>query len=151
MNDITEVIEHHPAGETAGRFRFECAGGAVGVEACSDRLTPYGTAAAWCHYLEKLGVVTDLARRFPFNRTSPNATLVGDVIQAFMFNCQMRGRRFAHARREVAPENWTRGIVKTKPENEFKPCPRKTDASLPLNLRQKWASKRLKASRRCTL
>ncbi|MBK9990803.1 MAG: hypothetical protein IPP19_08750 [Verrucomicrobia bacterium] len=30
----------------------------------TDRLTAYGGAAAWSHYLEKLGLVTDLARRF---------------------------------------------------------------------------------------
>ena len=58
-----------------------------------------GGAAAWSHYLEKLGIVADLARRFPLTRTSPNATPVGDVLLAFMFNCLMGGRRFAHARR----------------------------------------------------
>jgi hypothetical protein len=71
----------------------------VAVTAATDRLTPYGGAAAWSHYLEQLGVVADLARRFPLERSSPNATPVGDVVQAFMFNCLMGGRRFAHARR----------------------------------------------------
>jgi len=32
------------------------------VMAASDRLTPYNGAAAWSHYLEKLGVAADLAR-----------------------------------------------------------------------------------------
>ena len=71
----------------------------MGVKATNDRLTPYGGAAAWSHYLEKVGIVADLAQRFPLARTSPNATPVADVLQAFMFNCLMGGRRFAHARR----------------------------------------------------
>lgn len=99
MSALTTLIEAHPAGEAKERFRFECAGGAIGVTATQDRLTPYGGAAAWSHYLEKLGVIADLARRFPVERTSPNATPVADVLQAFMFNCLMGGRRFAHARR----------------------------------------------------
>jgi len=99
MSNLTAVIGLHPQGEGEERFRFECAGGAVAVTASTDRLTPYGGAAAWSHYLEQLGVVADLARRFPLERSSPNATPVGDVVQAFMFNCLMGGRRFAHARR----------------------------------------------------
>lgn len=99
MSEEMQVVALHPAGEAAERFGFACAGGAFGVTATSDRLTPYGGAAAWSHYLEKLGVVADLARRFPRPRTSPNATPVADVVQAFMFNCLMGGRRFAHARR----------------------------------------------------
>jgi len=99
MSNLTAVIGLHPQGEGEERFRFECAGGAVAVTASTDRLTPYGGAAAWSHYLEQLGVVADLAQRFPLERSSPNATPVGDVVQAFMFNCLMGGRRFAHARR----------------------------------------------------
>lgn len=79
MSDLTTLIEAHPEGEVEERFGFECAVGAVAVTAAGDRLTPYGGAAAWSHYLEKLGVITDLARRFPLARTSPNATPVGDV------------------------------------------------------------------------
>ncbi|MBK9992384.1 MAG: hypothetical protein IPP19_17100 [Verrucomicrobia bacterium] len=75
------------------------ASGTVAVTTSTDRLTAYGGAAAWSHYLEKLGLVTDLARRFPEPRTSPNATPVADILQAFMFNCLMGGRRFAHTRR----------------------------------------------------
>ena len=99
MSDKIELKRLHPEGEEEERFSFECAGGAVAVTASGERLTPYGGAAAWSHYLEKLGVVADLARRFPLERTSPNATPVGDVLQAFMFNCLMGGQRFAHARR----------------------------------------------------
>jgi hypothetical protein len=89
----------HPEGEEQERFRFGCGGGTVAVAMAGDRLTPYGGAAAWSHFLEKLGVVADLGRRFPLERTSPNATPVADVLQAFMFNCLLGGRRFAHARR----------------------------------------------------
>jgi hypothetical protein len=56
------------------RFRLECGGGRVGMEACGDRLTPDGGIAAWSHYLERVGMVEDLAKRFPAERTRPNAT-----------------------------------------------------------------------------
>jgi hypothetical protein len=69
------------------------------LEACADRLTPYGGLAAWSHYLERVGIVTDLARRFPVERTSPNATPVGDILYGFMINALMGRRRFAHMRR----------------------------------------------------
>jgi len=52
----------------------------MGVEATNDRRTPYGGAAAWSHYLEKVGIVADLAQRFPVTRTSPNATPVAEVL-----------------------------------------------------------------------
>lgn len=91
------MLEAHPEGAAEERFRFECAGGAVAVTTARDRLTPWGGAEAWSHYLEKLGVIADLARRFPLARIIPNATRVADVLQAFMFNCLMGGRRFAHA------------------------------------------------------
>lgn len=69
------------------------------VELSGDRLTPYGGLAAWSHYLERLGVVEDLADRFPSKRSSPNATPVRDVLHGFMVNCLLGGTRFAHARR----------------------------------------------------
>jgi hypothetical protein len=71
------------------------------VSAAQDRLTPHGGAAAWSHYLAKLGIVADLARRFPSRRRAPARMprRWADVVQAFMFNCLMGGRRFAHARR----------------------------------------------------
>lgn len=99
MSELDQWIDLHLKGEAEESFRFECGSGAVTVGTCPDRLTPYGGVAAWSHYLEKLGVVKDLAQRFPGSRTSPNATPVGDIVQAFMFNCLMGGRRFAHARR----------------------------------------------------
>jgi len=99
MKSISELIEAHPEDAQEECYGFECAGGAVTVGDAQDRLTRYGGAATWSHYLEKLGVVADLARRFPLTRTNPNATPMADVVQAFMFNCLMGGRRFAHARR----------------------------------------------------
>jgi hypothetical protein len=53
---------------------LECGGGRIGVEAGGDRLTPDGGIAAWSHYLERVGMVEDLAKRFPAGRTRPNAT-----------------------------------------------------------------------------
>ncbi len=49
---------------------------AAAITHSTDRLTAYGDVATWSHYLEKLGVVTDLALRFPQPHTSPNATPV---------------------------------------------------------------------------
>ena len=63
----------------------------VGVEACLDRLTPYGGLAAWSHYLERIGIVEDLARRCPVKRTSPNATPVRDVLHGFIVGILMGG------------------------------------------------------------
>jgi len=99
MSTIMKLVDVHPQGERQTGFRFECGGGRVGVESCGDRLTPYGGLAAWSHYLQRVGVVEDLARRFPVPRTSPNATPVRDVLHGFMVNILMGGRRFAHMRR----------------------------------------------------
>jgi hypothetical protein len=55
-------------------FRLECGGGRVGMEACGDRLKPDGGIAAWSRYLERVGMVEDLAKRFPAERTRPNST-----------------------------------------------------------------------------
>lgn len=50
------------------------------VAAAQDRQTPYVEAAAWSHYLEKLGIVGDLARSFTLARISPNATPMANVV-----------------------------------------------------------------------
>ena len=94
-----DLMEFHPEGESSEGIRFECGGGRIGVEACLDRLTPYGGLAAWSHYLERIGIVEDLARRCPVKRTSPNATPVRDVLHGFLVGILMGGRRFAHMRR----------------------------------------------------
>jgi hypothetical protein len=99
MESILELAGLHPEGEGESGFQFECGGGRIGVENCGDRLTPYGGIAAWSHYLKRVGIVEDLAQRYPVERTSPNATPVRDVLHAFMLNALMGGKRFAHLRR----------------------------------------------------
>lgn len=91
MSTIMSLLAVHPEGEPEDHFCFECGGGRVGVEMTADRLTPYGGVAAWSHYLEKVGIVDELARRFPKARTSPNATPVRDVLHSMMFNYLMGG------------------------------------------------------------
>jgi hypothetical protein len=73
MSAIMELVKVHPEGEMNESFRFGCGGGRIGVEACADRLTAYGGLAAWSHYVEHLGIVEDLAKRWPVERSSPNA------------------------------------------------------------------------------
>jgi len=46
---------------------------------------------------------------------------------------------------EVAPENWTEGIVKSKPERRSRSCPIKTDGNSVPNSRPKLGWKHLKA------
>ena len=99
MSAIMDLAGVHPEGESDEGFRFECGGGRIGVEASADRLTPYGGLAAWSHYLERIGIVEDLARRCPVKRISPNATPVRDILHGFMAGILMGGRRFAHMRR----------------------------------------------------
>jgi hypothetical protein len=53
----------------------------MGVVQGEDRLTPYGGIAAWSAFVKKLGIVEELAGRFPIQRTSPNATPVGESFQ----------------------------------------------------------------------
>ncbi len=93
------LLEVHPEGEASDGFGFACGGGKIAVAASGDRLTAYGGVAAWSHYLERIGIVEDMGRRFPAPRTSPNATPVRDVLHGFMLNALMGGKRFAHARR----------------------------------------------------
>jgi hypothetical protein len=76
MESILELAGLHPDGESERGFRLERGGGRIGVEAGGDRLTPDGGIAAWSHYLE-VGIVEDLAKRFPAGRTRPNATPFG--------------------------------------------------------------------------
>jgi hypothetical protein len=74
MESILALAGLHPEGESERGFRLECGGGRLGVEACGDRLTPDGGIAAWSHYLERVGMVEDLTKRFPAGRTRPNST-----------------------------------------------------------------------------
>jgi len=80
MRAIMELMEVHPESESIEGFRCECGGGRTGVEACPDRLTPYGELVAWSCYLERIGIIEDLARRWPAKRTSPNATPLRDIL-----------------------------------------------------------------------
>jgi hypothetical protein len=73
VESILELAGLQPEGESKSGFQFECGGGRIGVEAGGDRLTPDGGIAAWSHYLEPVGMVEDLAKRYPAERTSPNA------------------------------------------------------------------------------
>jgi hypothetical protein len=74
VESILELAGLQPEGESETGFRLECGGGRIGVEACGDRLTPDGGIAARSHYLERVGMGEDLAKRFPAGRTRPNAT-----------------------------------------------------------------------------
>ncbi len=99
MSAIIELVEIHPECESNECFRFGCGGGRIGVEACADRLTPYGGFAAWSHYGGRIGIVENLAQRSPVERTSPNAKPVRDILHGFMINALMGGSRIAHIRR----------------------------------------------------
>ena len=99
MARISDLIDVHPAGEDDHGFEFTCGCGKLSVDDGGGGLTAYGGAAAWSHFLQRIGLVEDMAARFPLRRTSPNATPVRDVLHAFMFNCLLGGKRFSHARR----------------------------------------------------
>jgi hypothetical protein len=77
MESILALAGLRPEGESKRGFRLERGGGRVGMEAGGDRLTPDGGIAAWSHYLERVGMVEDLAKRFPAGRTRSNSTPFG--------------------------------------------------------------------------
>ena len=89
----------HPSGERGLDFKFTPAGGKFHLVGSDDLLTPYGGLVAWDHFLERCGVMAELAEDYPLARTSPNATPVGDILKAFSLNCLVGGTRFAHCRR----------------------------------------------------
>ncbi len=89
----------HPAGETELDFKFLPAGGQFHLRGSDEALTPYGGLVAWDHFLERCGVIAELAAAYPLARTSPNATPVSDILKAFSLNCLVGGTRFAHGRR----------------------------------------------------
>ena len=80
-------------------FIFEPAGGQIHLRGSDEALTPYGGLVAWDHFLERCGVMGEVARSYPLPRTSPNATPVADILKAFSLNCLTGGTRFAHCRR----------------------------------------------------
>ena len=80
-------------------FKFLPAGGQFHLRGSDEALTPYGGLVAWDHFLERCGVIDEVARSYPLPRTSPNATAVTDILKAFSLNCLIGGTRFAHCRR----------------------------------------------------
>lgn len=89
----------HPAGEEGLNFKFLPAGGQFHLRGSDEALTPYGGLVAWDHFLERCGVLSQLAKDYPLPRTSNNATPVVDILKAFALNCLAGGSRFAHCRR----------------------------------------------------
>ena len=86
-------------GEGELDFKFLPAGGQFHLRGSDEALTPYGGLVAWDHFLERCGVITELAANYPLPRTSPNATPVADILKAFSLNSLIGGTRFAHCRR----------------------------------------------------
>ncbi|MBC8126332.1 MAG: hypothetical protein H8M99_04190 [Gloeobacteraceae cyanobacterium ES-bin-144] len=70
-------------GEGELDFKFLPAGGQFHLRGSDEALTPYGGLVAWDHFLERCGVITELAANYPLPRTSPNATPVADILKAF--------------------------------------------------------------------
>ncbi len=89
----------HPSGEGELDFKFLPAGGRFHLCGSDETLTAYGGLVAWDHFLERCGVLAELARDYPLPRTSPNATPVIDILKAFSLNRLVGGTRFAHCRR----------------------------------------------------
>jgi hypothetical protein len=54
-------------------------------------LTAYGGLVAWDHFLSKTGILNKLAEDDPLARTSPNATPVEDILNAFALNSLVGG------------------------------------------------------------
>lgn len=98
MSINPEVIGPHLEGEAEPKIALDSLGGKIVLERTDEALTPYGGLVAWSAFLKKLGLVGDLAQRFPGQRSSPNALSVMDVLQSFMLNCLCEGQRFAHVR-----------------------------------------------------
>jgi hypothetical protein len=86
-------------GEAELDFTFLPAGGQFHLRGSDEALTPYGGLVAWDHFVERCGVIAELAAAYPLARTSPNATPVADILKAFALNCLVGGTRFAHGRR----------------------------------------------------
>lgn len=94
-----EEIMLHPEGEKGFEFRFRPSGGTHHLVSSDEELTPYGGVVAWDHFLKRTGVIEDLADYYPLQRTSNNATPVGDILKGTMLNFLLGGKRFAHIRR----------------------------------------------------
>ena len=97
MANKKQIKKVHPVGEEEFEFPVGC--GTVRLKATEDVLTPYGGLVPWAAFLTKAGIVGRLARSCPLERTSPNATRVGDVVNTFLLAAVCDGRRFAHINR----------------------------------------------------
>ena len=86
----------HLSGEDSSGFQWATLGGTVRVERTAEALTPYGGLAAWSAFIRHLGIIEELAQRYPRQRTSPNAAPVHEVLHSFMVAVLIEGRRFSH-------------------------------------------------------
>jgi len=86
----------HLPGEDGAGFHWATLGGTVTVERTAEALTPYGGLAAWSAFVRHLGIIEQLAQRYPGQRTSPNAAPVREVLHSFMVAILIEGRRFSH-------------------------------------------------------
>lgn len=85
----------HPAGEDPNCFEFGFSGGGFRVERGCRQLTGHGGLAAFGKFVKSLGIIEELVKTCPLERTSPNATPVGDVLRGFLLACVAGGNRFA--------------------------------------------------------
>jgi hypothetical protein len=97
MEPTTDQKVLHPPGE--GDFCFPTPGGRVRLSVTEDALTPFGGLVPWAAYTKHIGIIDQLAKDCPVQRTSPNAAPVYDVIQSFMLTALTDGRRFSHIER----------------------------------------------------
>jgi hypothetical protein len=85
----------HPAGEGDTAFEFGFNGGGFRVERGCRQLTSHGGLAAFGKFVRSLGIIEEMERTCPIERTSPNATPVGDVMRGFLLACVSGANRFA--------------------------------------------------------
>lgn len=99
LSALSPSHDVHPLGEEPFNFEFHPSGGKFHLRGTDDALTAYGGLVAWDHFLSKTGILNKLAEDYPLPRTSPNATPVEDILNAFALNSLVGGKRFAHMRR----------------------------------------------------
>ena len=92
-------------GEGELDFTFSPAGGQFHLRGSDESLTPYGGLVAWDHFLERCGIIAQLAAHCPLPHTAPCRAPVPTPrpwptsSEPFPFNCLIGGTRFAHGRR----------------------------------------------------
>ena len=85
LSALSPSHDVHPRGEEPFNFEFHPSGGKFHLRGTADALTAYGGLVAWDHFLSKTGILNKLAEDDPLARTSPNATPVEDILNAFAF------------------------------------------------------------------